>query len=240
MPKTLARSVIAKAGMPSAAARATASSMRTMPSVMENSLWSRRWTKAGFGIGLRGAGEAKILPPAPPVRTPEFGPGSKTLLGQQDQMGQFARDGGFHDHDQRHSRARPCAGADAFRRGYRRGCSARDLGAAAGGKAERESGQQARLASYPDPAAVQFRDRLDDGETQTRAGRGFLARAAGSIEPIEDARQVLRRDPGAGIGHLDLGRAVAARHRLYGDRAVRSAVAQRVGQKISHRPVEHQ
>src|SRR2546426_970147 len=65
MPKTLARSVIAKAGMPSAAARATASSIRTIPSVMENSLWSRRWTKAGFGIGLRGTGEAKILPPAP-------------------------------------------------------------------------------------------------------------------------------------------------------------------------------
>src|SRR5260221_6283220 len=65
MPKTLARSVIARAGMPSAAARATASSMRTIPSVMENSLWSRRWTKAGFGIGLRGADEAKNLPPAP-------------------------------------------------------------------------------------------------------------------------------------------------------------------------------
>src|SRR5437773_7421816 len=65
MPKTLARSVIARAGMPSAAARATASSMRTIPSVMENSLWSRRWTKAGFGIGMRGAGEAKMLPPAP-------------------------------------------------------------------------------------------------------------------------------------------------------------------------------
>src|SRR5258706_1497413 len=65
MPKTLARSVIAKAGIPSAAARATASSMRTIPSVIENSLWSRRWTKAGFGIGLRGTGQAKILPPAP-------------------------------------------------------------------------------------------------------------------------------------------------------------------------------
>jgi len=39
--------------------------MRTIPSVMENSLWSRRWTKAGFGIGLRETGEAKILPPAP-------------------------------------------------------------------------------------------------------------------------------------------------------------------------------
>src|SRR6266487_1970355 len=50
-----------------------------------------------------------------------------------------------------------------------------------------------------DLAAMQFRDRFDDGETQTRAGRGFLARAAGSIEPVEDARQVLRRDPRAGI-----------------------------------------
>src|SRR2546427_2632408 len=152
MPKTLARSVIAKAGMPSAAARATASSMRTIPSVMENSLWSRRWTKAGFGIGLRGTGEAKILPPAPPVRTPEFGPGSKTLLGQQDQMGQFARDGGFHDHDQRHSRARPCAGLTGNATSFGSdagGCPARDLGAAGGGKAERESRQQARLASYP-------------------------------------------------------------------------------------------
>src|SRR5712664_2687014 len=39
--------------------------MRTIPSVMENSLWSRRWTKAGFGIGLLETGEAKILPPAP-------------------------------------------------------------------------------------------------------------------------------------------------------------------------------
>jgi hypothetical protein len=51
--------------MPSAAARATASSMRTIPSVIENSLWSRRCTKAGFGIGLQGTGEAEILPPAP-------------------------------------------------------------------------------------------------------------------------------------------------------------------------------
>src|SRR5262245_24360592 len=50
MPKTLARSVIASAGMPSAAARSTASSMRTMPSVKETPLWSRRWTKAGFGM----------------------------------------------------------------------------------------------------------------------------------------------------------------------------------------------
>src|SRR5438477_9319100 len=79
MPKTLARSVIARAGMPSAAARATASSMRTIPSVIENSLWSRRWTKAGFGIGLRGTGEAKILPSAcasslfPDLAAPELG-----------------------------------------------------------------------------------------------------------------------------------------------------------------------
>src|SRR6266581_2443310 len=187
MPKTLARSVIARAGMPSAAARATASSMRTIPSVIENSLWSRRWTKAGLGIGLRGTGEAKILPPAP-------APYDANLLPLQP----------------------------------------------LGRKAEREGGLQARLASYADPAAVQLRDRLDDREPQTRAGRGFLARAARPIEAVEDARQVLRRDPRAGIGHLDLGRAVAARHRSDCDRAILRSVAQRVGEKISHRAVEHQ
>jgi hypothetical protein len=38
MPKTFAASVSASAGMPSSAARCTASSMRTMPSATENSL----------------------------------------------------------------------------------------------------------------------------------------------------------------------------------------------------------
>src|SRR6266487_1059319 len=104
MPKTLARSVIAKAGIPSAAARATASSMRTMPSVMENSLWSRRWTKAGFGIGLRGTGEAKILPPA-------LAPHDANLTaiqnsGHASRSKESAAPRGIHDPDQRTSRAR--------------------------------------------------------------------------------------------------------------------------------------
>src|SRR5262245_29588302 len=73
MPNTLARSVIARAGIPSAAARSTASSMRTIPSVMENSLWSRRWTKAGCGIAgtrrrenftTRAAPAGRAWPPA--------------------------------------------------------------------------------------------------------------------------------------------------------------------------------
>src|SRR5258706_7712052 len=44
MPNRLDRSVSASAGMPSAAAAATASSMRTMPSTIEYSLCRRRWT----------------------------------------------------------------------------------------------------------------------------------------------------------------------------------------------------
>src|SRR5687767_12691809 len=38
--------------MPSAAAASTASSMRTMPSTIEYSLWSRRWMNDGAGIDL--------------------------------------------------------------------------------------------------------------------------------------------------------------------------------------------
>ena len=44
-PKRFAESVMASAGMPSAAAAATASSTRAMPSTIEYSVWSRRWTK---------------------------------------------------------------------------------------------------------------------------------------------------------------------------------------------------
>src|SRR5450631_1816056 len=45
MPNTLPRSVSASAGMRSAAAAATASSSRTMPSTIEYSLCRRRWMK---------------------------------------------------------------------------------------------------------------------------------------------------------------------------------------------------
>src|SRR5258707_14690435 len=81
--------------------------------------------------------------------------------------------------------------------------AAQALGAAGGGKAERESRQQARFASHADLAAVQLRDRLDDRQTETGAGRGFLARAARPVEPAEDARQGPRPDPPPRVGHLD-------------------------------------
>ena len=55
MPKTLARSVSASAGMRSAAAASTASSMRTMPSTIEYSLCRRRWMNSGTAAdALRG------------------------------------------------------------------------------------------------------------------------------------------------------------------------------------------
>src|SRR6185295_6768806 len=57
MPNTLLASVSASAGMPSAFAIATASSMRTIPSVTEYSLCILRWTKRGAGMGV-----AKSLP----------------------------------------------------------------------------------------------------------------------------------------------------------------------------------
>src|SRR5688572_10649419 len=55
MPKRFAASVSASAGMPSAAARCTASSMRTMPSATENSLCILRWTNSGTAGAARGA-----------------------------------------------------------------------------------------------------------------------------------------------------------------------------------------
>src|SRR5688572_4058388 len=71
MPKTFDMSVKASAGMPSAAARLTASSTRTMPSDTENSECMRRWTKRGrFG----GAAMLKILLLRPaPIRRHEPG-----------------------------------------------------------------------------------------------------------------------------------------------------------------------
>src|SRR5438132_10935645 len=133
--------------------------MGTIPSVLENALWSRRWREAGFGIGLRETGTAQILP---------------RWIAQETRANRT-----------RSLRPHPL-------RSW---------------KAERKGGVKARFAAYADFSPVQFRDRLDDGQTETRACRGFLARAAGSIEPVEDPRQVLRSDPGAGVGHLDLGRA---------------------------------
>ena len=58
-PKALDRSVIASAGMPSAAAALTASSIRIVPSTTENSLCRRRWTNEGAGISFEAMETAK-------------------------------------------------------------------------------------------------------------------------------------------------------------------------------------
>jgi hypothetical protein len=52
-PKRLPASVIASAGMPSAAAAATASSTRAIPSTIEYSVCRRRWTKRGAVMRLQ-------------------------------------------------------------------------------------------------------------------------------------------------------------------------------------------
>src|SRR5258706_15607791 len=224
MPNTLARSVMASAGMPSAAARATPSSMRTIPSLTENSLCSRRWTKAGAGMDRGDYGKI----PAREFYTGVSAQGPAAVKTPED----FPVQSSVRKANLRFLTA--IKGLVALIAGLA------PLAQVRRGKTEGEGRVQARLASYSDPAAVELRDGLDDRKTQTRTGRGFFARAAGAIEAVEDARQMLRRDSGAGIGHFDLGRAVAPRHRLHGDRAVRVAVAQRVGEKISNRPVEHQ
>src|SRR2546426_4840421 len=103
MPKTLARSVIAKAGMPWAAARSTAWSRRTIPSVMENSLWSRRWTKGGFGMRETRYGENSTTRRF--VQTPQFDYDRKlSAFSAIQRRSRSPRE--FHDHDQRHSRNR--------------------------------------------------------------------------------------------------------------------------------------
>src|SRR5437879_6124500 len=108
---------------------------------------------------------------------------------------------------------KPTGSATSFASSLFPDLSAPELGVVGRGKAEGESRQQPRLASYADPAAVQLGDRLDDGEAQARARRGLLARAARPVEAVEDARQVLRRDPRAGVGHRDPGRSVRSEER---------------------------
>src|SRR3954462_10378841 len=63
-PKRFARSVTASAGMPSAAAAATASSTRAISSTTEYSVCRRRWTKRGEVMPSEARNRAPILPAA--------------------------------------------------------------------------------------------------------------------------------------------------------------------------------
>src|ERR1041384_2328698 len=62
-------------------------------------------------------------------------------------------------------------------------------------------GAFAERAAGFDVSPVRFDEVFHDRQTQARAA--LLARAAGigAVEPLENARQVLGADPGAGVGH---------------------------------------
>src|SRR5262245_32504660 len=64
MPNTLERSVRARAGIPSAAAASTASSMRMIPSTIEYSLCNRRWMNDGDMRLFYSLARACVPPPA--------------------------------------------------------------------------------------------------------------------------------------------------------------------------------
>src|SRR5688572_17220572 len=72
-PKRLDWSVIASAGMPSAAAAVTASSTRAMPSTMEYSVCRRRWTNCGAVMRTVLGRRSSILPATVGEKGPQHG-----------------------------------------------------------------------------------------------------------------------------------------------------------------------
>jgi len=80
---------------------------------------------------------------------------------------------------------------------------------------------------------VALRDVLDDREPQTRAAAGARAAAVDAVEALGQARQVLARDAGAGVGDLDRHAAVAARLQPQLDAARGLRVAHRVVDEVA-------
>src|SRR5215213_3899332 len=73
------------------------------------------------------------------------------------------------------------------------------------GQAELEYGPYFRGVPGGDRPAVAFDDRADDRQAEAAAGRdgGAGARRVHLVKAIEDARQVLVRDPWAGVADRD-------------------------------------
>src|SRR5262245_29758503 len=68
---------------------------------------------------------------------------------------------------------------------------------------QRDYGTGPGLARDRHPSSVQFGDALDDCHAETDALAGGTSRV-GPVEPIEEAGQMLGRDPGTCIGDGDL------------------------------------
>src|SRR4029077_16206590 len=84
-----------------------------------------------------------------------------------------------------------------------------------------------RRAFGVDPAIVGLHQMLDDGKPEAGAPVIPGAGGIGTVEPLEDAGEMLRADPGAGIPDLD-DHALARRGRPDGDRSPPRRVAQGV------------
>jgi len=84
-------------------------------------------------------------------------------------------------------------------------------GDASVGKDHPERAALPRLAFDGEPRLVAFEHVLDDGEAE--AGAAGLARAAAvdAVEALGEARDVLRLDADAGVGHRVFGTAVGQR-----------------------------
>src|SRR5215211_8149568 len=102
---------------------------------------------------------------------------------------------------------------------------------------DREGRTLARRALDGEPRLVARQDVLDDGETEAGSPLGPALRHVDAVEPLGQARQVLRRDAGAEIPYTDdcLGRTPAAGADADLDPLAGGAVFQRV----LHEVLEH-
>src|SRR5262245_3578590 len=106
-----------------------------------------------------------------------------------------------------------------------------------------ERGALAGRRSSADLTTVRFGDRLHEREPEACAFRGhfFGVRALGE-EPIEDARQILFRDAGAGIRHFDQHASVSTRelftHDRYRDLTLITCKGRRIVDEVPHERVE--
>src|SRR5207248_8876618 len=103
---------------------------------------------------------------------------------------------------------------------------ARELGALARGcraQAEREARSAAGLARHVDAAAHRVRELLHDREAETGADGTLVAVARVEVEALERVRQLVGREPGAGVLDAELAGPAADR-----DRAARRGQAQGV------------
>jgi len=86
---------------------------------------------------------------------------------------------------------------------------------------------------------MQAHDRLHDGQPQPRAALGTGTAAVGAVKAFEQVWQVVSFDPTAGVAHRQRDAVVVAFHQQQ-HRGALGRVANRVGQQVGNRPLDHQ